>query len=832
MKRFRLFNLLFAIVLVASACTTPTAAPTEAPTEPRPTATPAPVSAIPGGPVRVTGKFDYTNDIITTYFNQHMVALFDMHGFITRDLEWELPVDSQVLGFLDIDPDAKTATFFLDLPAEPRGTLNDVDNNGQTDTGVQIFVVAYSPNLTGGPFSEGDDRSFGWPSYLASVKTDSENKDEVIGGKLVVWSPDDKQQFPTDFGADGLLFTTDDPVGPIAAGYSIVDLDQKPFAVSAEAELEFTLFEPKEAAIKDYSAMSYTEAFEELFKSISTNWAFNGVESKKVDWDALYKGIQPRIAEAEKNKDALAFYQALHAFTLAIPDGHTGIGDSSGLGDEDFTQKTEGGYGFAIREMDDGRAIVIYVTPGSPAEAAGIEVGAEVTGFNGEPIKDEISKVEPYAGPFSMESSKRYQQARYLLRTALGVDATVTFANPGGQPKTVTLTSVAERDSFRRTSIYFGAPPAPNNPVEWQLLDSGSGYISINSYYDDLSLIITLFERALKQFTAAGVTNIIIDLRFNGGGNPLGLAAFLTDKEILLGQQESFSEETGNFEPVGVRDRLLPNKEQYKFDKIAILVGPACASACEQEAYSFSQVPGAIVVGVYPSGGIFADVLRGQYVLPEGISIQIPTERFTNPDGSLFLEGTGVVPTVRVPVTEATVFTTDDVVLQAAEDALLGISPDDLRIEDGPIVGAASTTEAALKASAKFLEEAAKEQYSGAQLSEMNKTFPYTINLDKDQRLIWGWGWCATSAEILADNFKHIKLAFSVNGAAIDQSQFYEISAEQSGLFCKSYYTVVYKWPSGQTKLQTVVTLDAKINDGTADYLAGKQTFEYTVTLP
>src|SRR3990172_9313177 len=447
MKRFRLFNLLFVVALVASACTTPTAAPTEAPTEPRPTATPAPVSATPEGPVRVTGTFDYTNDIITTYFNQHMVALFDMHGFVVRDLEWELPVDSQVLGFLDIDPDGKAARFFLDLPAEPRGTLNDVDNNGQSDTGVQIFVVAYSPNLTGGPYSEGDDRSFGWPSYLASVKTDSENKDEVIGGKLVVWSPDDKQQFPTGFGADGLLFTADDPVSPVPAGYSIVDLDQKPFAVSAEAEPEFTLLEPKEAAIKDYSALSYTEAFEELFKSISTNWAFNGVESKKVDWDALYKEAQPRVAEAEQKKDALAFYQALHDFTLAIPDGHTGIGDSGGLGDEDFTQKTEGGYGLAIRELDDGRAIVIYVTPGGPAEAAGIEIGAEVTEFNGEPIKDEISKVEPYAGPFSMESSERYQQARYLLRTALGVDATVTFANPGGQPETVTLTSVAERDS-------------------------------------------------------------------------------------------------------------------------------------------------------------------------------------------------------------------------------------------------------------------------------------------------------------------------------------------------------------------------------------------------
>lgn len=105
-------------------------------------------------------------------------------------------------------------TFDLNLPAIPRGTLNDVDNNGEEDLGVQIFAVAYSPNLYGGPFSQGDDRSRGWPSYLASVKTDSENNDEVVGGRLVIWSPDTDQQFPAGFGDDGLLFTLNRPGRP------------------------------------------------------------------------------------------------------------------------------------------------------------------------------------------------------------------------------------------------------------------------------------------------------------------------------------------------------------------------------------------------------------------------------------------------------------------------------------------------------------------------------------------------------------------------------------------------------------------------------------------
>ncbi|MEK7327870.1 MAG: S41 family peptidase, partial [Chloroflexota bacterium] len=642
MNRYRLLSITLVLALAALACSNLSfGQSTQTPgftATPLPTPTPAPVSAIPAGPVKITGTFNYSNDIITTYFAQQAVALTDMHGFVARDLEWEIPVESQTLGFLDINTETMVGAYFIDLPAKPEGTFDDVDNSGSANAGVQIFAVAYSPNLTGGPYSEGDDRSFGWPTYLASVKADSENKDEVIGGKLVVWAPDNEQQFPTGFGDDGLLFTADDPAGPIPAGYSIVDLDQKPFGISQEAEPQVELYEPKEAAIKDYSGLSYTEAFDELFKSVSTNWAFNGMPGKEVDWKALHDELAPRVAQAEKDKDALAFYQAIHDFTLAIPDGHTGVSGGD-LGQQDFQARAEGGYGFAIRELDDGRVIVVFVTPGGPAEAAGMAVGAEVTGFNGQPIKDAIGKVKPYAGPFSLESSRRYQQTRYLLRGPVGVEAEVAFANPGGKSQTVTLASVPERDSFFATSIYRNAPNGLL-PVDYRVLDSGVGYVAINSYYDDLSLIITLFERALKQFQGGGITNLIIDLRYNGGGNPLGLAGFLYDQEIPLGQQESFSEQTGQFEPVGVRDRVLPNKNQYHFDKIAILVGPACASACEQEAYSFSQAPGAIVVGAYPSGGIFADVLRGQYVLPEGISIQIPTERFTNPDGSLFLEGT------------------------------------------------------------------------------------------------------------------------------------------------------------------------------------------------
>jgi C-terminal processing protease CtpA/Prc len=627
---------------------------------------PATATATDSGPTRITGEFSYTNDIITTYYSEHEAALIDMHGFITRDPAWEIPVDSQILGPLDIDADAMTGSYSIDLPIAPRGTLNDVDHDGAVDKGVEVFAASYWPNLVGGPYSEGNDPSYGWPTYLASVQTDSENGNEVIGGKLVIWAPDANQEIPSGYGPDGLLFTKDDPMTAAPAGWSILDLDTTPFTQSRDATPSLTLYEPHEAAIKDYSKLSYTAAFDALFDSVSTNWAFNDIPSKKVNWAALRAKVRPRVVAAEAAGDAVAFDAALRSFILAIPDGHTAIfGD---LEDQAFAEIAGSGYGFSLVPLDNGQFAVIYVTPGGPAEAAGIRVGAVVTKFNGRAIAAAVAATVPDTTG-SEASWITYQKARYLLRAPVGRKATVTFTNPGAKSRTVSIKAIAETASFRRTSLFFNAP-FPTSPVEFQYLDNDNGYIRINSNYDDLGLIIREFEYALKQFQLSGMSNVIIDMRYNSGGANLGLAGYLYNQPIQLGTLEYYSDRTKRFEPEGPPERVIPNAPQYHFRNVAVLVGPACASACELEAYGFAKIPHALVVGMSPSAGIEAEVSRGQYQLPEGIGIQIPTGRFKDANGKLFLEGTGVVPNLKVPITLKNLLSEDDVVLATAVRAL------------------------------------------------------------------------------------------------------------------------------------------------------------------
>ncbi|MDP1546858.1 MAG: S41 family peptidase [Anaerolineales bacterium] len=792
--------------------------------------TPEPVVVDESQPTLLQGTYNVTNDfVLTRYYVENAVALVDMRGFVIRDEEWELPVASQVLGFMTFDAESLSGTYELNLPALPRGEFNDVDNDGVQDVGVQVYAVAYSPNLYGGPFSEGDDRSRGWPSYLASIKTDRENKDEVIGGKLVVWAVDAEQSFPSGFGADGLLFTVDDPVMSLPAGYSVIDLDQEPFAIIRDAEAELTLFEPQDIAIKDFSSMSYTEAFDAMFETVRKEYAFTDIEGKAPDWDTLYEEIHPRVEQAEQDKNPNDFYLALRDFTWAFKDGHVGL-DGGDYANADFSTATAGGYGFAIRELDSGRVTAMFIVEGGPAQAAGMQVGAEIFDFNGVEISEAISGAQSYALQ-SSDFAIRYQKARYLVAAPAGTEASIIFANPGEPVQTVTLTAVTERQSFNRTSVNFGVDRTSFNPVDARFITEGSqliGYIRINTNSDDLALIIRLFERALQRFEANQVAGIVIDMRYNTGGAPLGLAGFLTDQEIDMGQLEYYSEKTGKFESEGLPERILPNQNQYRFDKMTLLVGQACFSACEIEAYGFSQVPGMIVVGQTPTAGVEAETARGSFILPENFSLTVPTGRFVLPGGGIFLEGQGVPPTLRVPVDEVTAISLEDVVLQAAIKAVLEPAGAGITPSAPPKLAAGEEAQNALSGGASFLESAAREQYTDAEYS-IPGVLKYTIALSKSEVLIWAYAWCAQDTATLEENFSQINLKFTLAGKNIPLEQFSVFEVESGGQQCRLVYTALSDWKPGEHRLSTQIVFMSGINDGTSDYAAGNYTYDYTV---
>ena len=185
-----------------------------------------------GGPRVITGAVTYTNPFFTTGAAEPLVLLEDQSGFVERNRGFTFSPESQVLGQITSDFFTSPFEYILQLPFQPQGEYNDVDQDGEDDTGVQVFAIAYWTNIWGPSFlEERDQGGGGWSTAYASmqVSPNSETLNEVTGGKYLIYAPDDEQGYPAGFGDDGLLFTEDDPIVNVPQGYTLVDMDTDPF---------------------------------------------------------------------------------------------------------------------------------------------------------------------------------------------------------------------------------------------------------------------------------------------------------------------------------------------------------------------------------------------------------------------------------------------------------------------------------------------------------------------------------------------------------------------------------------------------------------------------
>ena len=459
---------------------------------------------------------------------------------------------------------------------------------------------------------------------------------------------------------------------PLEQGWSMVDMDQSPFTVSRETNPVMDLYEPESSALDDFSDQSYTEAFDSMVDKFSHEYAWT--ELKGIDWAAKAAEFRPAFESAEANNDPHEYALALRDFIWSIPDTHVGFDQS--LIDSDFFTDTDGGLGFTIMETDGGAFIVDYVTPGGPADQAGIEFGAEVTSIDGQATADKVEATIPWSSPFSNPEIKRLQQLRYALRFMLSKGTVdVTYTNRGGAQKTATLDVVQERDSFGHSSAYFGEPDFPL-PVEFRFLPSGAGYIQINSFFDNQVLTIQLWERAIQALNDNRIPGVILDLRHNSGGSGWladQMAAYFFDHRVQVGQFSRYDPVTDSFfgDPTDIDEMIPPRPDLQYAGEVAVLVGPACASACEFFSYNMTLEDRAAIVGQYPSEGAGGSV--EQFIMPEGLSVQLTIGRAVDANGDVHIEGTGVQPTVRVPVTYETILDRangGDPVLDAAEEAI------------------------------------------------------------------------------------------------------------------------------------------------------------------
>ncbi|QPC82230.1 PDZ domain-containing protein [Phototrophicus methaneseepsis] len=658
----------------------------------------APIVDDEGGPVVLHGTVTYTNPFFTSGVSQPLIILEDQAGFVDRNEYFLFPPESQVLGQITTNFYDSPFGYSLALPIEPQGSLRDVDNDDEQDTGVMVFAVAYWSNTFGDPLLEERDMyGGGWSGAYASTRT-STNPDlqgEYVGGQILVYAPDDEQGFPSGFGDDGLLFTDDDPIVTLPQGYTVVNMDTDPFTFDRSREQVLDLYEPEVSAVDDFSGMDYVEAFDAMVEKMRVEYAFS--EYYDLDWDELSETYRPQVQAADASHDAYLFAMAIRDLLWEIPDGHVSM--SLDLLIEDFQGETAGGLGIAIRELDDGRVIVNYLVPGTPAEEVGMELGTEIVAIDGTPIDEYLDNTFIWAHQaLATEHAKRLQQLRYATRFEMGTTVEVTFINPGEEEQTVSMDVVPESDSFSFSSFNAGVTGI-ELPVEFEILPSGYGLVSIYSFSDDEYLTVQLWERMIETFKASGVPGIIIDMRNNGGGSGFladQMSAYFFEEPIVVGNSGVYNEDYGDFyfDERGEDKLYLPPEELIYPGPVAVIVSPACFSACEFFSYNFTLRDDAAIVGFYPTGGLGGGV--EDFYMPEGISIRFTVSRAVDPEDNIHIEGQGVAPTVTVPVTEENLFSEADVLLTAAEDALTemvrGVTVDGGSLSFGSSYGTISAT--------------------------------------------------------------------------------------------------------------------------------------------
>ncbi len=444
-------------------------------------------------------------------------------------------------------------------------------------------------------------------------------------------------------------------------------------AYNEELDASFAPIAANKTPVADFSKQSWSDAFLSAHNLLKERYAFTRWRS--VDWDTLYQNVAPAITDAEKKQDKAAYYRALRGYLFSIPDGHVNVMPATG----DFGAKYAdigGGYGFAVNRLDSGKVIVSYVAKGSAAEKAGIRFGDEVWTINGKEITDAIKDTPPIWSPTKPSTAEGIilQKTRFVTRAPVGTPATVILTNStDSHPRSVNLTAFDDQyDTLTKTTMFLGKqvndagvaqtwtdikPQISNDTVTYRILPNGYAYIAI---YDESYEVYQPFKSAMLSAIANKTPGIVLDFRYNGGGDdnlPSCVAGWFVDKPAFYEYATKYDPGSRQFTVIS-EAWTQPQLGGYH-GPVAVLVSPYTMSSGEGIPMVLANSGTGKIISWYGTNGAFgmntieAAMPLGQYLFfPDGASLD--KNGMIQVDSNASLIG-GVTPQIRVPINEDTV---------------------------------------------------------------------------------------------------------------------------------------------------------------------------------
>ncbi len=253
------------------------------------------------------------------------------------------------------------------------------------------------------------------------------------------------------------------------------------------------------------------------------------------------------------------------------------------------------GIGVIIQQIDD-YVTVMSVVPGGGAEGAGVMAGDKISKVNGVDAKNlSVDKVQD------------------MVVGELGTKVTVTFLREGME-----FDREIVRQEVRGTT------------VAGEILEGKIGYIVITNFAENTA---AEFSELLWEFDAAGVTDIILDLRNNPGGY-LGSAVDIAMQIVPEGVIVStvYREEINN-------ESFRSNLKEKKYD-FCVLINENTASAAEVLASALSESGAGILVGEQSYG---KGVIQSMFQMTDGTAFKVTTGKYFTRNGN-DINGGGIEP--------------------------------------------------------------------------------------------------------------------------------------------------------------------------------------------
>jgi carboxyl-terminal processing protease len=384
------------------------------------------------------------------------------------------------------------------------------------------------------------------------------------------------------------------------------------------------------------SRQERVRVFDQVWRAVYDN--YYDKQFRGIDWRLQREIYRP---QAEAARSSAELYRVLRQMLGKLGDAHTRIYSP----EDGFDRHRPAGtsVGVLVRRVE-GKAVVIWVEPGSEAARQGIRPGFTVSRVDGLPVEKALERIRDEIGESSTLTALELQSYDKLFAGPRDTPVAATFIDTEGRLRSVTL--VRRFVEFQRRVVV-------------RKLPYKIGYIELTGFGPEIE---KEFELAMQEMQ--GTRGLILDLRNNGGGfvtTVTQIASYFLPEDTNLGE---FIARQGRATP-----RQTQRLRMMYREPMVVLVSARSASGSEIFAAAMQERKRALVVGATPTTcGCLLGVSRTLRLL-DGGKLNVSDTDYRTAKGRR-IEGTGVKPDLQYEVRIADLLVSRDRTLEFAVDQL------------------------------------------------------------------------------------------------------------------------------------------------------------------